>query len=365
MTAASTATTERPELFANSSRETGRNLVYDVLRSLGLFLIVLAHVKPPPAVWCMRNFDVPLMVLVSAAVFQLGYAGRSIAVGAYLRKRTVRLLAPVYVFLAFYFIVSALLTPGRFNGTMILRTFLLLDGIGFVWVIRVFLIVAIVAPFLLRWRQSLSRAVFIALLGAIYLAHEALFAVFAAHRDFIGDDVVEFTVFYLLPYTVVFGLGLRWPGMSRLEAFVVGLGCLIVGVALWRMLPPMPLEDMLHDHKYPPRLLYVWYGLGVSHLLYAALMPLRNLPDGLRSVVEWISASSLWIYLWHIPGLTIASKMLHSFAPAQFRFLAAWLVTLTFAIVATFVQKRVVQWVIERGHWRAGAADTLAIVFLK
>lgn len=343
----------------------GRNLAFDFLRVVGLFSIVLAHVDPPDALWGARSFDVPLMVLVSGAVFQLGFAGRTIDLGVYLRKRAFRLLAPVYAFLTFYFIVSHFLLPGRFHGRMILRTFLLLDGIGYVWIIRIFLFVALAAPFLFAWHRRFSTVRFLALLGSIYLVHEGLLAWFGTFPPFSGSDLIELTVFYLLPYSVIFGLGLRWPGLSRSQALAIGGICFAIGAAIRVAFWDTPLATLMHDQKYPPHLLYFWYGLSVSHVLYAIAISLPTFSLRMTLVTQWISASSLWIYLWHIPGLTIAEKLLHRFSLGEFRFVAAWLVTLGFAIAVTFAQKSAIQWIIRRTNPRKGFADTLAVVFLK
>jgi len=342
-----------------------RNFVFDLLRLIGLFCIVLAHVDPPDGLRAARSFDVPLMVLVSGAVFQIGFAGRTIELGTYFRKRAFRLLAPVYAFLTFYFAVSAFVLPGRFHGRIIWRTFLLLDGIGYVWIIRIFLFVALVAPFLFAWRQRFSATGFLALLGSIYLLHEGLFAWFDTLPAFNGDDLVELTVFYLLPYSVIFGLGLRWPGMSRTQAVWIGGLSLGIAAGIRAALWDTPLATLMHDQKYPPHLLYFWYGLGVSHVLLAAAISLPQIPARAMLAVRWISASSLWIYLWHIPGLTIAEKVLHRWSMGEFRFVAAWGVTLGFAIAITLAQKFAIQWFIQRTNPRKALADTLAVVFLK
>ena len=45
----------------------------DILRTTGLAMIILAHVYPPPLLFHLRNFDVPLMVLLSGMSFVLSY----------------------------------------------------------------------------------------------------------------------------------------------------------------------------------------------------------------------------------------------------------------------------------------------------
>ncbi|MEA5509778.1 hypothetical protein VB715_08375 [Crocosphaera sp. UHCC 0190] len=48
-----------------------RSLEFDILKTLGIFCIILAHTLPKTEVFIyqLRNFDVPLMVIVSGALF--------------------------------------------------------------------------------------------------------------------------------------------------------------------------------------------------------------------------------------------------------------------------------------------------------
>ena len=42
-----------------------RNYTYDLLKVIALICILLAHVNPPGVIFQLRNFDVPLMILIS------------------------------------------------------------------------------------------------------------------------------------------------------------------------------------------------------------------------------------------------------------------------------------------------------------
>jgi len=73
-----------------------RNERIDFLRFLGLCMIILAHVDPSDGLFQLRNFDVPLMVLISGVSFGLSYKGEPY--GSYVWKRVKRLLLPVWIF---------------------------------------------------------------------------------------------------------------------------------------------------------------------------------------------------------------------------------------------------------------------------
>lgn len=67
----------------------------DLLRFVGLSLIILAHVSPPEVLFNLRCFDVPLMLFVSG----LTYAGRSVDTGwRFLVHRFMRLIIPCIPF---------------------------------------------------------------------------------------------------------------------------------------------------------------------------------------------------------------------------------------------------------------------------
>lgn len=51
-----------------------RNMTIDVMRVMGLLLIILAHVNPPGILFQFRTFDVPMMIFVSGVSFYLSKA---------------------------------------------------------------------------------------------------------------------------------------------------------------------------------------------------------------------------------------------------------------------------------------------------
>lgn len=77
----------------------GRDNSIDILRFIGLMLLVLAHVGPPNWLMQLRSFDVPLMVFVSgltaARKEYTSYKG-------FILKRFKRLVLPVWIFLSIY-----------------------------------------------------------------------------------------------------------------------------------------------------------------------------------------------------------------------------------------------------------------------
>ena len=126
-----------------------RDLSIDALRFIGLALIILVHVNPPIWIAQFRAFDVPLMIFVSGLAIA---EKQTTSYMKYLWNRSKRLLLPVWLFLliylsAFYCLQPLFLPEPYLNGEMVLRSFLLLDkSIGYVWIIRVFLLIMLLPP---------------------------------------------------------------------------------------------------------------------------------------------------------------------------------------------------------------------------
>lgn len=183
----------------------------DYLKALGLLLIVLAHTCDNQIIMNLRIFDVPLMVILSGFLAYDSYK-RSVAKGesivSYYKKRVVRLLVPTWIFLTFYFLVVAIISiHGGFPYSMekVVRSYLLMDGIGYVWIIRVYLICALITPFAVWIMDKIKRKYFLYIaFVALYVAHEIL-----AYFGVYGLNVLlEFVLAYTIPYGIVYSLGL-------------------------------------------------------------------------------------------------------------------------------------------------------------
>lgn len=205
---------------------------------------------------------------------------------------------------------------------MILKTFLLLDGIGYVWIIRVYLICAIVTPILIYLENKFSKLVLVVSATAIYCIYEICYFYF-------GDTniLIKYIINYLVPYSVILFIGME---IKRTENKMITiltllfLSCFIVlGVINYK----------IHGHfiptqetKYPPRLYYLSYALMMSLLLFRILNNKQISNRIYNPIISFISRNSLWIYLWHIWYIYILSALEISW---MIRFIAVLLCTLT------------------------------------
>lgn len=283
-----------------------RDPVIDNLRFVGITLIVLAHVTPPNLIlFNARAFDVPLMLFVSG----LAYSGKSVEVKwNFFIHRFLRLVVPVYLFLTLYFVLAGamkFMAGIDFGITTrhIVGSYLLMEGIGFVWIIRVFLMVAMLTPWLVRLEARIkSDAQFAVLLVALAVAQEVLLVSHAG----LGNPFVRDFVYYAVGYSLLFLLGLRLQRASSRWSWLTGCVVLFVTVLLLVWLQKWSI--WVNDYKYPPRLYFMAYGAVAS---VACFLTMRSKPLRRKThLVTFIGQNTIWIYLWHIPLIQLTG-MLH------------------------------------------------------
>lgn len=364
--------------LADFSSPATRDLKLDYLKAIGLFCILLAHTEPGDFIDQLRNFDVPLMVMISGVLFGYSVRNKRYNFKDYFRQRLWRLIAPIWCFFIFFFssiyltsIVDDREFPYAWNE--ILETFTLLDGIGYVWVIRVFLIIALLSPTLLKlnaWVFQRRRNVAIAI--AIFLLYETIATIcenFEMSEIYATLSVVPGTLlylaydlflrefgFYAIAYSFVFLIGIRLPQLSQKYAIVVAscFGAIAFCMGIYYSATEGEFIRT-QDYKYPPQLYYLSYALFISmflYLLFDRLQKTQKLPNRyVNQFVVFISSSSLWIYLWHIFFLEYDNDDFFN------------LVILS--IAATYLQKQAIAQIIQRTPWGDKNANLLKVLFLK
>lgn len=274
-----------------------RKKYLDGAKVIGLLCIVLAHVSPPSIVAQIRNFDVPLMVIVSGILAAGAYERAQLSQPgyfSYVRRRFVRLVLPVWLFLI-PFIAGRSLIVRDLSFDKILGSFLLeRDSIGYVWIIMVYLICALLVPLLSKVNIHSLRH--LAVVSGAYVLFEVACALKLTTTVSALDDIL----YYIVPYGCVTLLGLNYEKLSRKIRLRVALCALVVFVtmAVWLYLQEGSFV-YTQKWKYPARIYYLSYAIAVSLFI---LEGLQLAPQKLLSnkMVAFISRNSLWIYLWHI-----------------------------------------------------------------
>lgn len=294
-----------------------RDVSIDILRFVGISLIVLAHVGPPDTVLNLRCFDVPLMLFVSGLTLSDRHADFSTR---YFKHRAVRLLLPVYVFLTAYFIlVWAVQSAGIDMGVRmhhVVGSYLLREGFGFVWIIRVLLLVALLTPPILYLKDKANP--YLLLTGAI--AVSVVLTVCIRSRIGMNNVLVRDYVYYGVGYSVPFIFGLIVPKLSarRLASISVVFLCLLFGCAVSLNIIDVNIESLykiggggnlliFNNYKYPPLAYYIFYGILMSLVSYLVIVKAGVYKKLL--MFEFIGCNTIWLYLYHIPLVQLTGKL--------------------------------------------------------
>ncbi len=377
-----------------------RDIRFDILKAIGLLSIIFAHTEPGDFIDQVRNFDVPLMVLVSGALFARSYRRNPSSLEAYVKKRFWRLVGPTWCFLAFFFGFSYVvdLTQGKtdfYDWDYIAQTFLLIGGLGYVWIIRVFLIIAIIAPFLMQFRDRLkTERRYLLALAIVYAMYEIVVTI-ADDLDIKDPDannatlemILEFLywlgykvaiksiLFYTIAYGCIFGLGTlmqAWSQRFSLRVATVFFSIFVVQAAYFWI--ERGEFYRTQEYKYPPQLYYISYAVSISIVLYLIVDygSRKSWVSGLKiqpilNLIIFLSSSSMWIYLWHIFWLQYRGPF---FTALNLRFLEEsqllrFIAIAFLSIFLTWMQKKIVSQTIEKTQMGRRHANLLSVLFLQ
>jgi fucose 4-O-acetylase-like acetyltransferase len=343
-----------------------RDSKLDTLRGIGLLCVVLAHVHPPPILRQVRDFDVPLLVLVSGSAFAASASARDgVSYARYLASRFVRLVAPTWLFLSFFFVTALIWStmrnaPYPFDARAVVSSYFLTRGIDYVWVIRVFLLVSIIAPLTLFARRSRCLLMLSYMVCAsAYCGYELTLRLTGQHMATGVERLVQLALFYMVPYGSLFFVGTRLSPERKRPALLASGGalCVFLGVAgvLARRTGHFVPTDLC---KYPPTAYYLSYGLAVSAMLYCAIGMGQNCWRPTRHGLAFLGRSSLWLYLWHIEILFLTGG---SQLPGGFY--VRYVTVLAGAVGALWIQGRVVACMLRRVGRGTQAGNIIARVF--
>ena len=275
----------------------------DFLKVIALICIILAHVSPPGPVFMLRNFDVVLMIVISAILGGVSYrkrANREVEKSriktyiSYFISRFKRLVLPTWILITVYFAYQ--LVIGNVYGVKkYLASYMLTRyGMSYVWIVLIFLYTALLIPAYCRYEKK-KKTVF-AVLAILYAIYEVVYFLGLG----VDNKLLNCTVFYIIPYGLITFLGVNYNEFSdRTKKVVVGSSVFVfLAFFVFYYFNTGSIQDV-QIAKYPPRAYYLSYGLAVSYgLLYFCEHCCLRVYE--NKLIRFISVHSLGIYLCHV-----------------------------------------------------------------
>lgn len=263
-----------------------REFGIDVLRTIGILFIFLAHVNSPFFIQQMRIFDVILMVIISGYVYK-----EPENYFTYIKKRGIRLLFPTWVTLTIFFISVYILKKilkidiDILKLNTIMQSYLLIHGIGFVWIIRIYLVVAILGPLILKRMSFLKLILYFVILEIII----------EGSLEKYNSPVLEIILFQTLPYVLLFCYGNLLKN-KKVPILRMNIGLVVILLVGYFTIPNLNLQEF----KYPPRSYYIAYGTLISNILFYFKEKIKSLKNIIKNIISYIGKSTMWFYLIHI-----------------------------------------------------------------
>ncbi len=280
------------------SQQNNRKYYLDFLKVISLIGIIFAHVEPPGIIMMARSFDVPLMVLISAILAKHSLERSKFNTLTYFKSRIQRLVFPTWIFLVFYFITQ-LLFGNIYSVKHYINSFLLTRyGIGYVWIVLIYLYCALLTPF---FNKVLSKKWLLPILAIVYIAYELLFY----YQVGTNNKIILSTFYYIIPYGILTVIGLNYESFKKSHKIVI-CSLSFVGfilIAIYYFVKTGELISVSH-FKYPPTFYYLAYALFCSFFLLLICEEKVNMLFKNKFII-FISSHSFWIYLWHIFYLTL------------------------------------------------------------
>lgn len=284
-----------------------RSSEIDVMRSIALMLIFIAHLSSvSEKILNLRSFDVVTMVFLAGFSYRLSNNKKNEKYMIYLWKRLKKLLFTTWIFLSVLF-SSVIMLKHSFQPwgwIRIIQSFLLYDGIGYVWFIRVILMLAIISPIfykLLVWMKNSAQRLWIIIICWIgsYTIVLLFYNITLGKINFLFSLIIYLFPIYLLGYSIVYYLGMVYIDLSVKTKFTI---LCFSGVMYIFCLIETNLSVI--DDKYPPGIIYLSYGIFISCILYEILHKFY-INRKCSKYITWISKHSFDIYLLHIIPLLI------------------------------------------------------------
>lgn len=312
-----------------------RDIRIDFLRSLAIILIILAHVSPTPGVFQIRMFDVPLMTMLLGMSFVLSsYKTKKDTYINFILKRFQRLVIPAWVFLTLffliYFVISLVLRRNiPFSLGIILTSYSLISGIGYVWIIRVFFTVAVFSPFLLIVSKKITNFYLKVLtLLSLLMVQQQLCVLNSKMSDKL-ELLFEQVVAVSFGYIIIALIGIWVVNQTKKENLIMGISFF----TLFIIIGYKEGYPLLSTQKYPPTIYYLSYGIGISLILLYLISNETIISLLNKKSVIWVSRHSLELYYWHVfPVTYIAIEF------PNISWVSKFIVTLIITISATLFQ---------------------------
>lgn len=294
-----------------------RDSKIDIFKFIGLFLIVLAHSRGLiQEIDYFRNIEVVLFVLISGILYSRGcQIKKKEDYYVYLRKRIQKLVFPTWGFLSCLFIIllimSAILrVKFPYSKRDIIESYLMINGIGYVWIMLVYIWIAIFLPILIYILEKNKKLYNYILLITMYCFYE-----FIRYELVNNNSIISYYIKNTIPYCIIYPLiamiGYYIDVLSNKKILIIS-SCLLLFHVIFIFIfnERYGFFPNLGKYKYPPTFIYLSYGIGGALFLILLIRKFLNFSVSCQ-IFSFIGKNVQWIYLNHIYFIFIWNQFIN------------------------------------------------------
>jgi hypothetical protein len=287
-----------------------RVIPIDIIRAFSIIIVMITHSLALflgthfiNEIWNYLHFVVPAFVFCSGFVAASSFK-RSIAESdlySWYRKRFLRLYIPYLIYIGLFLCIRPNVVSARF----IIESVFLTGGADVGWLPLLFLQLALLTPLYIRisrhsWETGFGILV---LIGISFLLF--IFRIPPVYSRLMA----------WIPWSLPYVAGLHFSRNSKHQnismRMLILAGC--VCFALWFLLRQTLISTgqpiTLTLHKYPPDIFYILYACGLTSFCFAVIRNLKNPPQLLVRIINYISRRSYELLFLHLLVLQILVKI--------------------------------------------------------
>ena len=234
----------------------------------------------------------------------------------------------------FFYVVFSILSKGVPGIYITLFQYIIpLINNWYTWIIRVFFIIALVAPLVTQYVKEISVNKYLSLLIVALILFEGLCRL-STHWFYI-------ILIMNIPYIIVFSLGIMIHRINKNQLLII----MMIAFALYFILSFLICYKNGHfiitgKYKYPPRLYYTSYAIGAIILLFYNRKQIHTFFHlcKIDKICAFIGSHTLWIYFYHIFLLDIIDD--------KFQWASRYAIVYVFSILFVINQDILIQHIV-------------------
>jgi peptidoglycan/LPS O-acetylase OafA/YrhL len=323
-----------------------RDQTIDILRCIALFAIFLAHVNPPDFLFRLRNFDVVLMIICMTWSYAISRKKRYTPYYKYIVKRFKRLILPTWAYLTVLlgaaFVISIILNHQFiYSRYDIVMGYFLLYKVEYIWIMRVYLYIAILSPILYLVSNKIkSNLLYFGMLTLIYFAYGIIYMLGKNISNDFLYNLFDIGVLQFLGWGIVAAIGIRLfyikDSKINYAITIIAFSSIFV-VEMW-----LNKFATTQYFKYPPKLYYISYGIAVSLILYILVKyinsRINNGNNKNSCLLTFISKNSMELYFCQALLLEIINHY-YTFG-FKSNFILYWIFLIIASMSITYILKK-------------------------